>query len=204
MTNYSFYDTIPATNHNPATDQPGMLINNACTKGIIGTDHVTFGLANGGSHTSLNFWSNTTPALGVGEKAVLYPGLRPSTYTSASAEISTNLYVLNNATVAGMSFPTSMIKAGGTFVTTSVNAAVSPESQFNLGVITRSGTGLYTINLLAGATTGNDVIVLPTFKATGTPVGFSLPPDWNFANNILELGCGSSAGITVTFIILQI
>ncbi len=55
MTNFSFDDTIPATNNNPSDDQPGMLINNQSTLGIIGNDHVTFNLNNGGQHKAITF-----------------------------------------------------------------------------------------------------------------------------------------------------
>jgi len=203
MTNYSFDETIPATNNNPSTDQPGMLINNVSTKGIISTDHVTFGLANGGSHLQNTFYAQQSPSIG-SSLAILYPGARPSVYSNSTGSSATNTYLLNTIGV----FPTSMIKAGGTFVTTNVAGNVSMVSQFNLNVtagqIITNGTGLYTINLLTGATTGDNVIVLPTIKEAGVPGGFSVVPGWNFTGNVLKLNCGTTAGITVTFIILQI
>ncbi len=55
MTNFTFDDTIPATNDDPSDDQPGMLINNQSTLGLIGIDHVTFNLNNGGQHTAIHF-----------------------------------------------------------------------------------------------------------------------------------------------------
>jgi hypothetical protein len=55
MTLYSFDSAVPAANDNPSTDQPDMLTNNQSTLGIIGTDHITFNLNNGGQHKAITF-----------------------------------------------------------------------------------------------------------------------------------------------------
>lgn len=55
MANYTFTDTIPAASNYPGNDQPKMLVNNASTKSIIGVDHITFGLDNGGEHNQTTY-----------------------------------------------------------------------------------------------------------------------------------------------------
>lgn len=54
MANYSYNDGVPATNDNPTDDQPQMLINTQSIKSIIGEDHNTFGINNGGYHTIIH------------------------------------------------------------------------------------------------------------------------------------------------------
>lgn len=55
MTLFQFDTTVPATNDNPSADQPDMLVNNQSINGILGVDHVTFNLNNGGQHTAITF-----------------------------------------------------------------------------------------------------------------------------------------------------
>ena len=55
MTLFQFDATVPATNDNPSADQPDMLVNNQSTLGILGTDHITFNLNNGGQHKAITF-----------------------------------------------------------------------------------------------------------------------------------------------------
>lgn len=55
MTLYSFDNAVPAANDNPSSDQPDMLTNNQSTLGIIGEDHITFNLNNGGQHKAIRF-----------------------------------------------------------------------------------------------------------------------------------------------------
>jgi hypothetical protein len=50
-----FDPSVPATNDNPSSDQPDMLTNNMSTLNILGVDHVTFNLNNGGQHTAITF-----------------------------------------------------------------------------------------------------------------------------------------------------
>lgn len=53
MTNYAYKRDIPAANHNPAVDQPDMKTNTNSTGSLIGEDHYTFGVANGGFHKQI-------------------------------------------------------------------------------------------------------------------------------------------------------
>lgn len=50
MTNYAYNKDIPQSNHNPSSDQPKMKENTNSIKNLIGEDHYTFGVANGGFH----------------------------------------------------------------------------------------------------------------------------------------------------------
>ena len=53
MTNYAYTRDIPAANHNPSVDQPDMKTNTNSTGSLIGEDHYTFGVANGGFHKQI-------------------------------------------------------------------------------------------------------------------------------------------------------
>jgi len=55
MTLFQYDTTVPATNDNPSADQPDMLVNTQSTNGILGVDHITFNLNNGGQHKAITF-----------------------------------------------------------------------------------------------------------------------------------------------------
>lgn len=59
MTNYVFTKTIPAAANSPSNDQPKMLVNNASTNDLIGVDHITFNLNNGGVHNQTTYQDQT-------------------------------------------------------------------------------------------------------------------------------------------------
>ncbi len=53
MTNYGYTRDIPAANHNPSVDQPSMKTNTNSIGSLIGEDHYTFGVSNGGFHKQI-------------------------------------------------------------------------------------------------------------------------------------------------------
>lgn len=55
MVLYTFDNAVPASNDNPSSDQPDMLTNNQSTLSLIGEDHITFNLNNGGQHKAIRF-----------------------------------------------------------------------------------------------------------------------------------------------------
>jgi hypothetical protein len=52
---FPFNFGIPAANNNPSSDQPIMQQNNVSSYGILGVDHVTYGLTNAGTHKTVTF-----------------------------------------------------------------------------------------------------------------------------------------------------
>lgn len=52
-TNYGYTDNIPAGGNNPSQDRPLMTENFNSIDGLIGEDHVSFNLANGGFHNQI-------------------------------------------------------------------------------------------------------------------------------------------------------
>lgn len=195
MTSYTFDDSIPAASHTPSQDQPSMQTNNASTKSIIGVDHVTFGAANGGTHLQCSFASNQSPSLG-SNLAVLYPGSKPAGYNNTSGSNSTNTYLIN----ASGTFPTSMIKAGGTFTLTNTSGPITFNSSFNCDSISNT-SNTYTITLTNNVVTGDVVMVLLGLSGNGLTV----MPSWSFSNPNLFIYAGSlTVGNIVSFIVLQV
>jgi hypothetical protein len=47
---YDYNQGIPAANNNPSADQPNMLENTNSIYGLIGVDHINFGMTNAGAH----------------------------------------------------------------------------------------------------------------------------------------------------------
>lgn len=67
MGNYVFDITIPASGHNPSTDQPIMLANNVSDASIWAQDHVGYNADNGGLHKQVTFTANqSAPGFGSG------------------------------------------------------------------------------------------------------------------------------------------
>ncbi len=54
MPSFTYNLNIPATNNNPSVDQPNMLTNNNSINSILGVDHNSFNIANGGYHTVIH------------------------------------------------------------------------------------------------------------------------------------------------------
>lgn len=76
---YVFDNSVPATNDNPSDDQPDMLVNNQSTNDIIGTDHITFNMNNGGQHKAITFNQDASYA------PVSFPVSPPQLFTSIGA-----------------------------------------------------------------------------------------------------------------------
>lgn len=76
MTLFQFDTTVPATNDNPSADQPDMLVNNQSTNGILGVDHITFNLNNGGQHKAITFNQDASYA------PVAFPVSPPQLFTN--------------------------------------------------------------------------------------------------------------------------
>lgn len=53
MTNYAYTKDIPEANHNPSVDQTPMKTNTNSIANLIGEDHYTFGVSNGGFHKQI-------------------------------------------------------------------------------------------------------------------------------------------------------
>ena len=191
---FPFSNTVPATANAPATDQPNMLINNQSNALIWDVDHVGYGTADGtgGSHLQATFFANqAAPTLGTA-LSIVYPGSRPSVYANATGGSDTNTYTLN----ALGTLPGSIIKAGGTFSTTTTSGAISFESQFNCISISSDGAGAYTITLQA-VTTGDNIIMISSISS-----GFD--PNWSYSNPTLTINSVTTTGPKISFIVLQV
>ena len=58
---FSYNPNIPATNDDPADDQPQMQTNFASIAGLIAVDHVGFNATGGGQHNQVTFNANNVP-----------------------------------------------------------------------------------------------------------------------------------------------
>ncbi len=75
---FPFDTSVPAANDDPSSDQPDMLTNNQSTSSIIGTDHITFNLNNGGQHKAITFNQDASYA------PVGFPVSPPQLFTAIS------------------------------------------------------------------------------------------------------------------------
>ena len=60
MTLFMFNASVPGANNNPSDDQNPMLQDNISTLGILGVDHITFNINNGGQHKQITFNQDTS------------------------------------------------------------------------------------------------------------------------------------------------
>jgi hypothetical protein len=93
MTNYAYKKDIPAANHNPSVDQPDMKDNTNAIANLIGEDHYTFGVSNGGFHKQIRLPKlNTTADLSprISNSGTLWTQVN----TSTGASTETNLHYI--------------------------------------------------------------------------------------------------------------
>jgi len=93
MTNYAYKKDIPAANHNPSVDQPDMKDNTNAISNLIGEDHYTFGVPNGGFHKQirlpkLNTIADVSPR--ISNSGTLWTQVN----TSTGASTETNLHYI--------------------------------------------------------------------------------------------------------------
>ena len=194
MGNFSFDDSIPATNHLISADQPIMLTNNVSNEDIWEQDHVGFNSDNGGTHKQINFFSNIAGAIG-SANACIYPGTRPASYTNSTGSGATNLYAINTA-ASSYPLPVSCIKAGGVIIA----SGPSFQTQFNCASVTKPTSISYAVTLQSGVVTGDNVIVLFMPNVYGSSVTTS----WTFSSNVLTLSVSSGAYTLISFLVIQV
>ncbi len=181
---FSFNDGIPATNDNPSSDQPGMLQNNVSTNGIIAVDHITFNLANGGTHTQVHLPGFTTPAVINGtatQGSVLY---------SQAGVADTAYATLTMKNARALNFPISLIRAYGVF-----DATGTPIGTQNLNLTTAAPVAsVFTMTIATGAINGNTYGVLAIASSTGTA---GIPANYVYgAGGTFKLSFGLVGAVT--------
>ena len=194
MANYTFDDSVPATNNDPSVDQPVMLANNVSNEDIWDVDHVGFNASNGGTHKQINFFSNIAGSIG-SANACAYPGTRPASYTNATGSGATNLYAINTA-ASSYPLPMSCIKAGGVIDV----AGPTFDTQFNCASVAHPSGTTYTVTLQSGVTTGDNVIVsfMPNSVSSSASISYS------FSAGVLSMTIGSGSATKISFLILQV
>lgn len=144
MVTFNYNPDIPAGPNNPSNDQPLMQENTNSINGLIGVDHVSFNLANGGYHTDIHFVPQSGDPATIGGIGQLYTktvtGDQQLFYKSGGGNIAqmtrlitasqstfgtyTN-YIAPATTLGGWTFlPGGMLLQYGTLRTTSDTTAV--------------------------------------------------------------------------------
>jgi hypothetical protein len=148
MTNFPFDDTIPAAANDPSNDQPLMLQNNASTKGIIGQDHITFGLANGGYHTIIHFSNQGSDPGAIGGVG--------QAYTKTVSGDQQLFYESGNGVVTQLSGTITLLpKAAVSFNGRSSNGSATINYSSNVSNVTRTAQGFYRITFSSALSSAN-------------------------------------------------
>lgn len=144
MTVFPFNVTVPAANNNPSADQNPMRINNVSTNDILAVDHITFEAENGGTHkqTAFSQFSLGTlpPAITSPQPSVAYPA------AGVAANTVSQYYFRN---FLG-NFLLSSMRAYA--LCNGVAGGIVASQQFNVVSVIRTGTGQYTVTLVANST----------------------------------------------------
>lgn len=189
MVNYTFNDSIPASNNNPSDDQPLMLTNNQNLPALLSVDHVSFNENNGGTHKQITFIGKNTPAAQTDPSSVQYTG-------SGTASTVADLFFVNqNGT-----FKVNPLRSFGVFQTVNVNGAVSLVQSQNVTSVTSSTNGrVYTIAIPVNIITGTNVMILLNLANDGTKT-------WSFTANTLTVSIDNSStgSVNLSFFIFQL
>ncbi len=200
MTDFTYDNTVPATNNSPSLDQPKMSVNAVSLGAIWDQDHIGFNANNGGTHlfnTYINNPNYITPIPAVS-------GLGGLAYTAAGTASPLCQYFLKNSTSTVM---LSALRAFGNFTFTVAGSLITINNQYNIASITVSGANPYsfTITLNTGVTTTNFAIVLYNSQSGGFIAASTLT--YGFSNNILTLNTPTLGGaittLTINFAIIQ-
>ncbi len=193
MTNFDYYNTVPATDDNPSQDQPLMLINTVTNQNIWNIDHIGPSLDNGGTHTQTSYADYKTnpvfPSQSANHPSVAYPD-------AGVADVNNPQYYFKNTNAT---FPLSAIKSFGVFSRPISPATPSISNGFNVMSIALGTSNVYIITLKSDVVSGNNIAV---FLNTATPTTSS-PMTWMFTNPVLTINTGASVG-PYSFVILQI
>lgn len=159
---FTFTNSIPAPNNNPSDDQPLMLVNNISTEAILGVDHITFNLSNGGTHQQVTMVNNPdylTPPTVTGNGCVVY---------SAAGTAATSAQLFFDNAVASLHL--SPIRAWAFFDGTS--GAIIASQSVNVSSITHPAAGTYDVTLEVGSFSGTNfaVIATPSLDAANHPL----------------------------------
>lgn len=187
MTNFSYDDTIPATNNNPSADQPKMLINTQSTKAILAVDHVTFGANDGGTHKQINFTGKNVP--------VGFPALDHSIlYTGSGTVLTDSQLFFKNENII---LPTSAVKAFGSFTVAALSTTFI--NSYNTALSINGSGQISTVTLTTGATSGTTFVVIP-FITGNQPLSYAIT-----GPNTFTLTTGAAGvGQIISFIVLQV
>lgn len=138
MTNFSYDNSVPASQNNPSTDQPVMLNNCISSGNIWEADHIGFNASNGGTHKQVSFYSKNTPSAPVTDTGILYTA-------DGSASATPAILKFRNSSAI---FPVSAIRAYAYFtVGAGPGYAITLVNSFNVSTVVRASAGVYNITL---------------------------------------------------------
>lgn len=132
---------VPAANNNPSNDQPDMLVNTQSISDIWAVDHVTFSGNPAGTHAQVTFSSKNTPGAQTDPQSVLY------TRDGTASTVADLAFTNQNGT-----FYPNLIRAAAI-----VTSPTTLTQSFNVDSIVNNSTGVYTVTLTSGATTGTNI-----------------------------------------------
>lgn len=191
---FAYNSSIPATNNNPSSDQPIMQTNAAAIENFVNVDHVDFNNSNCGKHLQVTINSKNLPIAQTDPQSVIYTG------NGIASTVSQLFYVNQLAT-----FPLSTLRAYANFTVSGTTMTATNFFNVNVGAITGvhiPGTVVFTIPLLSGATSSNDVGIM----FTATPFSANLG-SWSIAGNVITFNptfTSASAGFTVVMLVFQL
>lgn len=189
MTNFAYTRNIPASNHNPAVDQPSMQTNTNSTSDLIAEDHFTFGVANGGFHKQIRLpdlaaIGNLAPR--VANSGTLWTQLADSIAPTQES----NLFYVPDLTADSYQLTRTITSKKTLFGKLTSHYPGSPSSSFSGGWTFLPGGMLYQYGFVQPQS-GNTTIIFPVPFASSP---FSIQVTYVQDNNSTLRGSGVLSG----------
>lgn len=91
---FTYTAPLPVSGNNPSVDQPNMTTNNASVNSIIGVDHYSFNVSNGGLHKQSTYPVQSIPSTSAGQAAI-YSNTAGQSQLFGTTDAGANAYQLS-------------------------------------------------------------------------------------------------------------
>jgi len=177
MPNITYTRGIPASSHNPSTDQPDMQINNDSIDDLISVDHYGFNDNNGGFHKVIDLVNQIAiPALPSGVGMQLYSGANNLIFKNAQIPMGTFLTNSNAPPIIATTGSTFL--AGGMIMEwggglTDINGIFNEPFPYPFSTIYSVVSGINSLSTdftVTQFTLGTDITLTAKNQAANTPI----------------------------------
>lgn len=176
---FTYTIPLPVSGNNPSVDQPNMTTNNASVNSIIGIDHYSFNVSNGGLHKQSTYPVQTIPSTSAGQAAI-YSNTAGQSQLFGTTDAGANAYQLSRFIDAQFTKFGTFTAAGtvsGTYVQTAGWTFLPGGLLFQYAQVTRASISPSTINVTypVAFTTSQVIVTITPICVSGGTSAVHLP-----------------------------